>query len=413
MMQTPEPTADAFAATPRGASVIRRRLLVLLTVIFGACIAGYFVYQRVHGGFFESTQDAYVSGNLVQLTPQVSGAVLTIYADDTDLVHAGQPLVKLDAADRDIALEQAEAELAKAVRGVRVVFASRGQLSAELAVRQAELARAQSDVQRREGLTARGLVPREELDHARDVVSSAQASLQAARESLTAMHARIDGTTVENHPDVAHAAARVKDAWLAVQRTTVHAPVTGYIAKRSVQVGQRVEPGVAMMAIVPLADVWVDANFKEVQLRRMRIGQAVQLFADIYGKRVEYEGRIAGVGMGTGAAFALLPAQNASGNWIKVVQRVPVRIRLRPEQLVEHPLRIGLSMRVRVDLREDGLQLAQTPRQGPVYATHIYSNDSSAADRRIREIVAANSGLAVGRPGAPDDDASVASINTR
>jgi membrane fusion protein (multidrug efflux system) len=172
-----------------------------------------------------------------------------------------------------------------------------------------------------------------------------------------------------------HAAARVKDAYLAVQRTTIHAPVTGYIAKRSVQVGQRIEPGLAMMAIVPLDNLWVDANFKEVQLQRMRIGQPARITADIYGKRVEYEGEVAGVGMGTGAAFALLPAQNASGNWIKVVHRVPVRIRLRPEQLVEHPLRIGLSMKVRVDLRAEGPQLAKSPRSTPAYAPEVYGND--------------------------------------
>ena len=268
-MTTPTPEAAPASAERSGRrGVTRRRLLLILTAIFGVSLCAFLAYQRLYGRVYESTEDAYVGGNLVQLMPQVSGTVLTIYADDTDLVHAGQVIVTLDAADRDIALEQAEAELAKAVREVRALFAGRDQLTAEVAVRRAELARAQSDVERREGLTARGLVPREELDHARDALNSAQASLQAAHETLAATRARIDGTTVGNHPNVMHAAARVKDAYLAVQRTTIHAPVTGYIAKRSVQVGQRVEPGLAMMAIVPLDNLWVDANFKEVQLQR-------------------------------------------------------------------------------------------------------------------------------------------------
>jgi membrane fusion protein (multidrug efflux system) len=376
----------------RDRSALRRRLLIALTCLVAVGLIGYAVYDRFYGGVYETTEDAYVSGNLVQLMPQVSGAVLTIHADDTDLVQAGQTLVELDRADREIALEQAEAELGQAVREVRALFAGRDQLTAELAVREAELAKARADVARREGLTARGLVPREELDHARDALNSAQASLRAAQESLAAMRARIDGTTIETHPEVARAAARVKDAWLALRRTTIGAPITGYVARRSVQVGQRVEPGMPMMSIVPLEDLWVDANFKEVQLGRMRIGQSAKVTADVYGGRVEYEGVVAGVGMGTGAAFALLPAQNASGNWIKVVQRVPVRIRLQPEQLREHPLRIGLSTKVRVDLRSDGPQLAQTPRARPAYATEARAPDAAQAEQRIRDIVAANSG---------------------
>jgi membrane fusion protein (multidrug efflux system) len=382
------------------ASGSRRRVLMIgLTAVFVAALAGFLLYQHFYGSLHETTEDAYVGGNLVQLTPQISGTALAIYADDTDLVHAGQTIVKLDESDRRIALERAEAELAQAVREVRVLFASGDQLSAEVAVREAELARAVADVQRRDGLSARGLVPREELDHARDNVNTAKAALQAARESLAAMKARIDGTRIENHPNVIRASAQLKDAYLALQRTTLVAPITGHVAKRSVQVGQRVDPGVPLMAIVPSSELWVDANFKEGQLRRMRIGQKAKVTADLYGSRVEYEGEVAGVGMGTGAAFALLPPQNASGNWIKVVQRVPVRIRLDPKQIEAHPLRIGLSMHVDVDLSQDGPQLAELPRERPVYETNAYSRDSSAIDQRIREIVAANVGLsASGNP---------------
>lgn len=391
-------TAGPDSVTPAPqpqASPKRRPLLIGLTLVVAVAIGGFLVYEWLHGSGFETTEDAYVSGNLVQLMPQVDGTALTIYADDMDFVEAGQTIVKLDEADRDIALEQAEAQLAQAVRDVRVMFASRDQLTAEVAVKEAELSRAQSDVQRREGLSARGLVPREELDHARDALKTAQAELKATQENLAATRARIDGTTIANHPNVAHAAADVKDAYLAVERTTIRAPVSGYVAKRSVQLGQQVQPGVPMMAIVPLTDLWVDANFKEVQLQRMRIGQVAHVTADVYGKQVDYQGKVAGVGIGTGAAFALLPAQNASGNWIKVVQRVPVRIQLDKQQLTEHPLRIGLSMRVRVNLSGDGPQLAQVPRTTPAYATNVYSNDPSAANKRIREIVAANIGAAV------------------
>lgn len=413
MTTGPDSVAAAQPAPADKTQSRRRPLLIALTLVFGVALAGYFVYEWLRGSGYESTEDAYVSGNLVQLMPQVSGTVLTIYADDMDFVEAGQTIVKLDEADRDIALEQAEAELAQAVRDVRVMFAGRDQLTAELAVRQAELARAQSDVQRREGLSARGLVPREELDHARDALNSAEAELKAAQESLAATRARIDGTTIANHPNVARAAANVKDAYLAVQRTTIRAPVSGYVAKRSVQIGQQVQPGVALMAIVPLTELWVDANFKEGQLQRMRIGQAAHVTADVYGKRVEYEGKVAGVGIGTGSAFALLPAQNASGNWIKVVQRVPVRIQLDKQELTQHPLRIGLSMRVRIDLGADGPQLAQLPRTTPAYTTNIYGSDPSAADQRIREIVAANVGATASAVPAHTPASSVARINTR
>lgn len=375
---------------PQPQRLRRKPALIALTVIFALGLGAFFAYEYLHGRNVETTDDAYVAGNLVQLMPQIAGSVLTIHADDADLVEAGQVLVELDAADMRIALEQAEADLAQAVRDVRVMFATRSQLDAELAVRQVELDRAQSDVSRRQELTGRGLLPREELDHANDELKAARAARQAASETLAATHARIDGTTIANHPTVLRAAAKVKDAYLAVQRTTLRAPISGHVAKRVVQVGQRVQPGGSLMAIVPLDDLWIDANFKEVQLRRMRIGQPAHVTADLYGRTVEFDGEVAGLGIGTGSAFALLPAQNASGNWIKVVQRVPVRIRLNPEQLAEYPLRIGLSMRVNVDLRQDGPQLAQAPRAQPAYTTTPYGDDVVAAEQLIRKIVTTN-----------------------
>ncbi len=387
-------SSDTAREPARG--LLRKPALIAMTIFFAVALAAFFGYEYWHGRNIETTDDAYVGGNLVQLMPQVAGTVLTIHADDSDIVQAGQVLVELDAADNRIALEQAEADLAQAVRDVRVMFATRAQLDAELAVRQSELDRALSDVKRREGLTERGLVPREELDHANDELRGAQAALQAASETLSATRARIDGTTIANHPTVARAAARLKEAYLAVQRTTVRAPIGGHIAKRSVQVGQRVEPGAPLMAIVPLDQIWIDANFKEVQLRRMRIGQPARVTADLYGRKVEFDGEVVGLGIGTGSAFALLPAQNASGNWIKIVQRVPVRIRLNRDQLAEYPLRIGLSMRVDVDLRKDGPQLAQAPRSQPAYTTAAYGDDVVAAEELIRKIVTANTGQRIG-----------------
>jgi len=391
-MTHPDPQPAQPALRMFGRTFSRSSLLWSLTAVLITVAGSFAGYRHWHGRSYETTEDAYVSGNQVQLMPQIAGSVSTIFADDTDLVHAGQTLVKLDQADRQIALEQAQAALAQAVRDVRVMFATRAQLHAEVAMRQAALEGANADVTRREGLTARGLVPREELEHARDSVKTASAAVQAARETLAATKARVDGTTVHDHPAVAQAAAHVKEAYLALQRTTLRAPVSGYIAKRAVQVGQRVEPGMPLLAIVPLDDLWVDANFKEVQLRGMRIGQPAKVTVDLYGQQVEFGGEVAGVGIGTGAAFALLPAQNASGNWIKIVQRVPVRIRLDMQQLTAHPLRIGLSTRVSVDLRPDGPQLAAAPRVTPAYETSVYAADVVAADELIGEIVAANSG---------------------
>jgi membrane fusion protein (multidrug efflux system) len=397
-MNNPDPT-PSLSSEPSipslrvlGKTFSRTALLWALTVVLAMGGASFAGYHHLHASAYESTEDAYVGGNQVQLMPQVAGAVLTIYADDTDLVHAGQTLVKLDPTDRQIALEQTQAALAQAVRDVRVVLATRAQLQAEVRLRQAQLASAAADVGRREDLTARGLVPREELEHARDAVTTASAAVQAAQETLAATQARVDGTRIDNHPSVQQAATRVKEAYLALQRTTLRAPVSGYVAKRAVQVGQRVEPGMPLLAIVPLDDLWVDANFKEVQLREMRIGQPAQVTADLYGQQVQFAGEVVGVGIGTGAAFALLPAQNASGNWIKIVQRVPVRIRLKSEELRTHPLRIGLSIKVRVDLSLDGPQLASAPRTSPAYETSVYAPDAIAADELIHEIVASNSG---------------------
>ena len=355
---------------------------------------------------YETTDNAYVQGNVIQITPQIGGTVTAIYADDTDFVKAGQPLVQLDPADAKVALDQAEANLAQAVRQVRTLYANNGTLSAQIALRETDIARAQTeiaratdDLKRRQSLVGNGAVSKEELQHAQsqlaaaqNALATAQAGATAARGQLTSNQSMTDGTSIESHPSVLVAAAKVREAYLAAQRAALPAPVDGYVAKRTTQLGQRVAAGTPLMSIIPLNQVWVDANFKEVQLRNIRIGQPVHLTADLYGKKVEYQGQVAGLGIGTGAAFALLPAQNATGNWIKVVQRVPVRIALSAEQLQANPLRVGLSMEATIDVTDKGGKaLADAPRSAPMVQTQVFAALDTKADAEVRRVIAANS----------------------
>jgi membrane fusion protein, multidrug efflux system len=332
---------------------------------------------------------------LVGVMSQVQGTVVSIGADETDRVLAGQELVRLDSTDYRIALQEAEQQLARAVRQVHTVFANRDELRALVAQRRTDLARAESDLARRRGLTASGAVSTEEVGHAQDAVNAARDALTAAEHNLAAGIALVGRTGVPDNPEVRAAATQVEHAWLNVQRTSVRAPVSGYLARRSVQLGERIAPGTPLMAIVPLERLRVDANFKEVQLTYMRIGQPVRVIADLYGGDVEYHGKVEGLGLGTGAAFALLPAQNATGNWIKVVQRVPVRIALDPAELAKHPLRVGLSTRVRIDVEDhSGSQLAEAPRREPVLATNAYDTDLTEIRARIASIIRDNTGVA-------------------
>jgi membrane fusion protein (multidrug efflux system) len=374
-------------------------LAVAVIVVALAAVAWWWLYASG----YQSTDDAYVAGDLVGVMSQVSGTVVSIGADDTDRVQAGQELVRLDATDYRIALQEAEEQLARAVRQVHTVFANRDELSALVAQRRADLDRAQADLGRRRGLTASGAVSAEELGHAQDAVNAARDALTAAQQNLAAGTALVGRTGVPDNPEVRAAATQVERAWLNVQRTSVRAPVSGYVARRGVQLGERIAPGTPLMAIVPLERLWVDANFKEVQLDRMRIGQPARVIADLYGSHVEFHGRVEGLGMGTGAAFALLPAQNATGNWIKVVQRVPVRIALEPKELEEHPLRVGLSTRVRVEVTDSaGSQLAAAPRREPVLATQAYDTDLGVIRTRIAEIIRDNTGSGAAAPLARD-----------
>ncbi|MDR5745596.1 HlyD family efflux transporter periplasmic adaptor subunit [Caballeronia sp. LZ029] len=367
----------------------RKLLLSLLAAAIALGGAGWAGYYYTTGRFFESTDDAYVSGNLVQLTPEVSGTVIAVNADDTQIVHQGDPVVTLDAADAKVALANAEANLAQTVRQVSSLYVNNAYYAATVAQRQSDLTRAQSDLKRRMAIADTGAVSGEDIAHARDAVSAAQAALDAGRQQAESNHALTDRTSIERHPNVQAAAAKVRDAWLDNARNTLPAPVTGYVARRSVQVGQRVAPGTPLMAIVPLDGVWVDANFKEVQLAHMRIGQPVTLTADAYGAKVKYHGHVEGFSAGTGAAFAVLPAQNATGNWIKVVQRLPVRIRLDQRDLDAHPLRIGLSMQTDVETRDQsGTQLGAASTTS--YRTDVFSHYGDEANAEIERIIAEN-----------------------
>ena len=406
------PAAPAAPVAARPANGSPRRRVALLGVA-GAVVLGliaYGIYWALVLNHFESTDNAYVQGNVVQLTPQVAGTVIAISADDTDFVKAGQPLVKLDPSDARVALDQAEAQLAQSVRETRTLFVNNGALKAQIAARESDLARAQSelsraqdDVARRAPLVATGAVGKEEFNHvtsqvtvARTALAAAESGTVAAREQLASNQSLTEGISVEQHPNVLRAAARVREAYLALSRAELLAPVDGYVARRSVQLGQRVQAGTPLMSVIELKDVWVDANFKEGQLRNLRIGQPVELVADLYGKKVEYHGTIEGLGAGTGAAFALLPAQNATGNWIKVVQRVPVRIALDAREVAAHPLRVGLSMDARVDVsKTDGRTLADAAQRPAHTTTTVFDDGKSAADADVKRIVAANLGRAL------------------
>ncbi len=398
-------TPAAPLATP--ANPARKRALTAVAAVVALAGIAYGVYWALVLNHYESTDNAYVQGNVVQITPQIGGTVIAINADDTDHVKAGQWLVKLDPADAQVALEQAEAQLAQTVREVRTLFANNSTLKAQIALRQAdlararsELARAQDDVARRAPLLASGAVGKEEFDHVsaqlaavKSSVAAAESGVQAAREQLASNQTLTEGVAVDQHPNVLRAAARVRETYLALHRVELLAPIDGYVAKRTVQLGARVPAGAPLMSVVPLAQVWVEANFKESQLRNLRIGQKVDLVADVYGSRVEYRGRVEGLGAGTGAAFALLPAQNATGNWIKVVQRVPVRIALDPGQLLAHPLRVGLSMEARVDVKNtEGRMLADAARPATATQTDVFDHSQAAADAEVRRIIAANGG---------------------
>jgi membrane fusion protein (multidrug efflux system) len=384
-----EPAAPAPAAPTDK----RRRILILIAVIFivlGALWAAYWVLvlsQR------EQTDDSYVNGNRVVISAQIPGTVIAVLADDTQLVKAGQVLVRLDPTDAETALSRTASALAQTVRQVRQEKSTADQYDSLIETRRLELARSAADLAKREPLVADRAIAPEEVRHAHESVELARAALTQAVRQATAAHALVDGTPVADNPAVLQAKAAFRDAWIAAQRNAVVAPVTGYVAERSVQLGQHIQAGQALMTVIPLNSLWVDANFKEVQLRHLRIGQPAQVRSDLYGGSFIFHGRVKGMSAGTGAAFSLLPAQNASGNWIKVVQRVPVRIQIDDADLVKSPLRVGLSATVTVDTTtRDGPVLAANANDAPVGDTQVYMQDLDKAGAEADAVVRRNLG---------------------
>lgn len=383
------PNAAAVAAKSNGK---RKKALTILAATVAVAGLGWASWYLLVARWHEDTDDAYAQGNVVSIVPQTVGTVVDIDADDGMKVEAGQPLVRLDPNDAQVAYDQAVANLANTVRQVRGLYSAVDAGAADLAAREAQVARARADLKRREGLVGNGAVSAEELAHARNELAVLEAGLRSSAGNLSRNRALVDATTVGSQPQVAAAASQLRQAYLNLQRTAIVAPVSGFVAKRQVQLGQRVQPGTTLMTIVPLEQMWVEANFKETQLGKMRIGQPVKVHADLYGGDVEYDGKVASLGMGTGSAFSLLPAQNASGNWIKIVQRVPVRIEVEPKQLAEHPLRLGLSMHVDVTVRDQGGPVLAAARKSdkPLFTTAAYDKQLADANALIDKVIREN-----------------------
>ncbi|SBS35316.1 Multidrug export protein EmrA [Marinomonas spartinae] len=362
--------------------------LVITAVI--ACIAAYIWWSKI-GQFHESTEDAYVAGNVVNVMSQVSGTVTDIMAENTNLVKQSDLLVKINPVDAKLALQQAQANLASTIRAVRNSFAALEEQRANVELAKVALDKADNDYQRRIKLRKNNLISNEDLSHYKSTYISAKASYDVAQKAYDAIKTKVDHTTVLTHPDVLKAESALKSAWLALHRTTIVAPVSGYVAQRSVQVGQHVSAGSTLMSIVPLNHVWVVANFKETQIGNIRSGQPVTLTSDVYGSSITYHGTVQGIVPGTGSAFSLLPASNATGNWIKVVQRVPVRIALQSTELTKHPLRPGLSMNVTVNTQNAGKAELTTVATPPTpWRTDVFDDGDKGANTLIQKIIKEN-----------------------
>ncbi|HET7315369.1 HlyD family efflux transporter periplasmic adaptor subunit [Salinisphaera sp.] len=373
----------------------RKWYLLGLAAIFVIAGVAYAIYYFTVARFYAETNDAYVKGNRIQLTPQINGTVVSIAADDTDFVHAGQILVRLDPTDARNALNHAEARLAEVVRSVRQLYARVDEQQSIIEQRKSSLAQARRDYRRNKHLIQAHGVTHQAFERSRTTYREDRAALAAARHKLAELTARTDGTTVRDHPRVKQAEAELRSAYLDLVRTRIPAPVSGHVAQREVQVGQRVDPSKPMLSIVPADQIWVEANFKETGLAAMRIGQPATVVSDFYGNDVTYHGHVAGISAGTGSVFELLPPQNATGNWIKIVRRVPVRIVLdnAHHKLDRYPLRLGLSMNVTVNLHDtSGPRLSKSSPKQPRYRTTVYRQRLAGADRLIGKIVDANDG---------------------
>ena len=386
--QTPPP-APAADAAPVGNPQGRKRALTILGVIVVIGAIVWAVFHFLLAAPEQETDDAYVAGDVVAITARDPGQVTAIHADNTQVVKAGQPLIDLDAATADVGVASAEAELARAVRSTRSDFSKVNETGAAVVQAEAELARARNDLARRRGAAAEGAISGEELSHAADQVKVAAATLQLARSQQAQSRSGVAGTTVSNNPAVMAAIAAYRRAAITRSHMHVVAPIDGVVAQRTVQLGQQVSAGMPVMAVVPLDRVWVDANFRETQLRDLRIGQAATVTADMYGDDLVYHGHVVGLGAGSGNAFALLPPQNASGNWIKITQRVPVRIALDKGELRRNPLRVGLSVTATVETADTSGTMVGRPAKA-AYKGLATGTGDAAVEAKIRQIIAAN-----------------------
>ena len=364
--------------------IIATVIIVLLFVAYGAY---WFLVLR----FQEYTDDAYVSGLQIPIVAQTTGNVTQVNFENTDLVKAGDVLVVLDKTNAQLAYEQAKHDLASTVRKTKELYINGDQYQAQIQQNRVSLAQAQKDYQRRAALGRSGTISKEDLQHSQEAVQLAQAALDISIQQYNANRALLRKTALKDQPAVQQAADSVRSAWINLQRTEIKSPMTGYVSRRNVQVGSQVSPQSSLMAIVPVQPVWVDANFKETQLENVRIGQPVTINSDFYGSNVSYKGTVVGLDMGTGSAFSLLPAQNATGNWIKVVQRLPVRVELDPEQVAKYPLRIGLSMNVTIDIKDqNGPVLSEVQRTIPAFESDVLVLKLNDVDQVIDTIISDN-----------------------
>ena len=362
-------------------------ILLLLLISIGSAAYWYFFIKG-----FEETEDAYVSGNQVMVSAQVAGNISKINVDNMDPVQAGDVLLELDDTNAKLSFEQAKSNLANAVRQVSQLNYTVKQLKSAVRANEITLAQAQGNLNRRVQLVKDGAIDKESFQHAKEAVELAKANLTTSQNQLGANQALLLDGPLSEQPQIQSAVSNLKQAWLNLERTKIRSPIKGYVARRNAQVGQAVSVGGALMAVVTTEQMWLDANFKETQLTHMRIGQPVEIHFDLYGKDKTFNGKVIGIEMGTGSAFSLLPAQNATGNWIKVVQRVPVRIQLDPQQLAENPLRIGLSATVKVNVTDSqGETLRDQAPTTTLYSTNVLQYDESAVNNLIESIIRDNS----------------------
>ena len=362
-------------------------ILLLLLIAIGSAAYWFFFIKG-----FEETEDAYVSGNQVMVSSQVAGNISKINVDNMDPVQAGDVLLELDDTNAKLSFEQAKSNLANAVRQISQLNYTVKQLKSAVRANEITLAQAQGNLNRRVQLVKDGAIDKESFQHAKEAVELAKANLTTAQNQLEANQALLLDGPLSEQPQIQSAVSNLKQAWLNLERTKIRSPIKGYVARRNAQVGQAVSVGGALMAVVTTDQMWLDANFKETQLTHMRIGQPVEIHFDLYGKDKTFDGKVVGIEMGTGSAFSLLPTQNATGNWIKVVQRVPVRIQLDPPQLAENPLRIGLSATVKVNVSDSqGETLRHQAPSTTLYSTNVLQYDESAVNNLIESIIRDNS----------------------